>query len=320
MIRFGILGTARIARAFFGQPLKHAEIIAIASREKSKADAFGAEYGIRRCYGRYEALLADQDIQAVYIPLPHHLHCEYVVKAANVKKHVLVEKPAALSVAEIEKTLTICKTKRVYFMEAFMYRFKRIHNRATEILRSGTLGELRYIDFNWCFNIRSLERSAFRLDRKTGGGALYDLGIYGIDFVRYLTGGEPELLKAVVRREAIDGVDMFAHACFKVGHVFATAACGYDRDANYYAVGGELGSIYVPGSLSGRYAENILHVHLLEGDRRYDERFPPENPYVSELDYFARCIEQGEEPLPGATNSLRNIQVLEKIFEHHKSI
>lgn len=314
MIKVGILGTARIARAFFSAPLRNAEIVAIASREKSKAEAFGAEFNIPRCFGSYEELLADPGIDAVYIPLPQHLHCEYTLKAAEARKHVLVEKPAALSTAEAQSMIAACERHDVYLMEAFMYRFKSIVRRMKEVVASGEIGLVNYIDLSWCFNIRQVVRSQFRLDRSQGGGAMYDLGVYGIDFVRFITGDEPRFVQGSIYRESPDGVDMFSHIEYHAGNVVAVATAALNTDANYVSIGGTLGSLFARAALAGNQVENILQVHLLKGDVLREERFPPENPYITELDYFARCIERKEQPIPGGENSLKNLRLVEEVF------
>ena len=314
MVRVGILGTARIARAFFGRALQNAVFTAVASRDKARADAFGAEFGIHRRYGSYEDLLRDPEVDAVYIPLPQHLHCEYTIKAARAGKHVLAEKPLALNVPEVESMVSACRENGVFLMEAFMYRFKRIQHRVKDIISSGRIGTVTYIDFNWCFHIRTLTRSAFRMDRRTGGGALYDLGIYGIDFIRFITGAEPQLLSAHLHREPPDGVDLFSHAVFRIGDATAAVTAAFNTDANYYAVCGEKGSLYARAGLAGRWMENVLHMHLLWDDQSLEERFPPENPYISELEYFARCIEEKQRPFPDGENSLRNIGILEEVL------
>ena len=320
MVRIGILGTARIARAFFGQPLQNAEIVAIASMEKAKAEAFGAEFNIPRRYDSYEALLADSWIDAVYIPLPHHLHCEYTIKAAQRGKHILVEKPAALTAHEVKAMIAASKQNGVFLMEAFMYRFKRIQQRVMEIISSGQIGKVTYIDFNWCFHIGTLARSAFRMDKATGGGALYDLGIYGADFIRFIMNAEPQLLNAQIHRDSSDGVDMFAHAVFKIGDATATVTAAFNTDANYYAICGEKGSLFARAALAGRWTENVLQMHLLGGDDLTEEKFPPENPYITELEYFARCIENNQSPFPDGENGLKNITIVEEIFSRGNRI
>ena len=315
MIRLGILGTAHIAKSFFGGTVEGVEIVAIASRNREKAETFGDEFAIPQRFGSYDELLADHSINAVYIPLPPYLHCEYVVRSALAGKHVLVEKPAALTTAELHLMRKACQDNGVLFMEAFMYRFKAIHLSVKDLVASGNIGNIKYVDFNWCFNIGALRRSTFRLKREAGGGALYDLGVYGVDFLHFISGGAPLLKESHTRREEPNGVDMFGHLVLTVGNVIATVTAGYNTDANYYTISGELGSIHVPGSVSGRQVENVMQVHLIDGDRRYEVRFPAENPYHGELRYFGECIMKHEEPATGFDNSLRNIGLIEKALE-----
>jgi D-xylose 1-dehydrogenase (NADP+, D-xylono-1,5-lactone-forming) len=314
MIRVGILGTARIARALFTAPLHNASIVAIASREKSAAEAFGSEFGIPRRYGSYDQLLDDNEVDAVYIPLPQHLHCEYTVKAARAGKHVLVEKPAALTSNEVREMNNTCRAHSVYLMEAFMYRFKSAVKRIREIVASGEIGTLNLINFNWSFNIRRVRRGAFRTDPALGGGSMYDLGIYGIDFVRYMTGAEPEIVHSTLYRETPDGADMMAHVEYRSGNTTAVCTSGLLTDANLLLLGGSLGSITARAGLAGNVVENSIQVHLLEGDKLREERFGPENPYVAELDYFADGIKRKSAPQPDGENSLKNLQIIEAVF------
>lgn len=314
MIRFGILGTAQIARAIFRHPLEGVEVAAIASRDRSRARAFAREFNIPGVFGSYEDLLADSTIDAVYIPLPHHLHTRYAVKAAEAGKHVLLEKPAAPNCRELRSILRACRLHRVLFMEALMYRFLRVHNRAKEIVKQGTIGELRYIDYNLSFDAAARGVTGFRLDRAQGGGALYNLGIYGVDFLRFVSEGEPEFIRSFMRREEGDGIDLFTHAVYSIGGIVATLTTGFTCDANSYTLAGSLGSIHNPVALSGRYDPQILSIHLHNGNRRYEEPFAAEMPYKWEMEYFARCIEQKEEPFLGPENSLNNMRMIDEIF------
>jgi xylose dehydrogenase (NAD/NADP) len=297
MIRIGILGTAAIARPFFGAPLHHACITAIASRSASKAAAFAKEFGIPVHYGCYDELLADPSIDAVYVPLPPALHAEWTIRAARAGKHVLLEKPAAPSSADVERMIEACEAARVVYMEAFMYRFKAIHRHVRQLVTSGTLGPLRFIDFSWCFNIE----------------ALNDLGIYGVDFLRYLGMPAPTVVHATIERHGGNGVDSFAHIVLRSGSTLVALTAGFTCDANYCTLGGEKGSVYVPGSLAGRVVPNAVHMHLFENDQRSEEVFPAENPYVAEMDHFAQCIERNIRPESNGEGSLSNIRVLEEI-------
>ncbi|MEK7670741.1 MAG: Gfo/Idh/MocA family oxidoreductase [Bacteroidota bacterium] len=311
-IRFGILGTASIARALIGQQFEHLALSAVASRDINKANTFGDEASIPKRFGNYEALLADSTIDAVYIPLPQHLHCEYAIKAAEAKKHVIVEKPAALNSSEVERMSAACKTKNVLFMEAFMYRFKRVHNRAKEIVQEGTIGKLRYMNFAWSHAFANRGGVGFRLQKELGGGCLLDLGVYGVDWIRFITEAEPTMLNAHIHRRE-DALDVFALATYKADDVLATMTCGYTTDANYYFLSGEKGSIFSPVALSRRVLPNVLHIHLLGSDKTYSEEFPAENAYKLELEYFAQCIKNNQRPFLDAENAKKNLRLIEEI-------
>jgi xylose dehydrogenase (NAD/NADP) len=314
MIRFGILGTAKIARAFFRHPLEGVEITAIASRDRERGEQFAREFGIPRVFASYEDLLADPVIDAVYIPLPQHLHAVYCIKAASAGKHILVEKPAALNTRELRSILRSCRLHRVLFMEAFMYRFLRVHNRAREIVLEGTIGPLRYIDFNLSVNAAALGLGGTRFERSMGGGALYDRAIYGADFLRFITAAEPGLFRSFMEREPGGGVDLFTHALYRIGPVFAAMTVGFTADANSYTLCGERGSVHNPVAISGRSDPQLLSIHLHDDNRRYQETFPAGMPYKWEMEYFARCIENGEEPFLGPDNSLGDMAMLDELF------
>ncbi|MEO8168051.1 MAG: Gfo/Idh/MocA family oxidoreductase [bacterium] len=314
-VRFGILGTASIARALIRQTYEHVELYAVASRDLSKANAFADQAAIPRRFGSYDELIAAPDIDAVYIPLPQHLHCEFAVKSVEAGKHVLVEKPAALSVKEIDLIDSACRKNNVLFMEGFMYRFKRVHNRAKELIDDGTIGPLRYMNFSWSHAIVNRGHAGFRLQKELGGGCLLDLGIYGVDWIRFITEGKPALLQSYLQRDE-SGLDVFAHATYKLNDVLATMTCGFTTDANYYFLSGEKGSIYSPVALSGRQLPNVLHVHLLGSDKHWIEEFPAENPYKLEMEYFARCIQHNERPFLDAENARSNFVLIEEILSH----
>lgn len=313
MVRIGILGTANIARLFFGGTLRHARFVAVASRSQERAEAFAAEFGLERWYGSYDDLLADHRIDAIYIPLPHHLHAAYSILAARAGKHVLVEKPAALSREEFLRARDACRQSGVLLMEGMMYRFKAIHARVRALVNEGRIGRVRHIDFSWCLPMRTLPRSRFRLDAASGGGALNDVGVYGADLLHKFLGPSLHAISATIVREEEGGVDIFTQAlCLSVAAT-ATLTCGYGVDANYYVVGGEEGSLHVPGSVSGRVMENVLQIHLVKDDIRKVEVFPAENPYHALVDHFAECIEAGTTPLITTDETLRNITFLDQI-------
>ena len=140
--------------------------------------------------------------------------------------------------------------------------------------------------------------------------------MYGVDWIRFVTGAEPLLLNAYVHRREPDGLDVFAHATYTIDGILACMTCGFTTDANYYFLSGEKGSIYSPVALSGRVLPNNLHIHLLAADKNHVEHFPAENAYVLELDYFAQCIKQKRPPFLDGDNAIRNLNLIEEIAAH----
>ncbi|MEK9137823.1 MAG: hypothetical protein AAB393_11925, partial [Bacteroidota bacterium] len=137
---------------------------------------------------------------------------------------------------------------------------------------------------------------------------------YGIDFMRFISGLEPRLVSALMHRDSPDGVDVFMHAEFIVGDLCATVTAAFNTDANYYTICGERGLLYARAAPAGRFVENSMHIHLIDGDKNIEERFAPENAYLAELEYFAQCVERGTQPHPDGENSLKNLQIVEDVF------
>jgi predicted dehydrogenase len=190
----------------------------------------------------------------------------------------------------------------------------KIHQRMKELIKSGTFDELRYINFNFCFDIVKRGLMGFRRERSLGGGALYDLGIYGVDFIRYMTDSEPTLLWSKVNRKNGDGIDLFTHAVFQSGNIISTMTCSYDTDANDITLSCRGGRIYSPLGISGKLFPNKIDIRRAGGDERYEEHFPAEDPYNAETEYFAKCVENKEEPFLGIENSIGNMKMLEEII------
>lgn len=315
MIHYGILGTARIARAFAREKPQNAEISAIASREINKAKKFADEFHIPRAYGTYEDLINDRNIDAVYIPLPHHLHHEYTIKCAQAGKHVLCEKPAALSVQEMTNMTDICKKHGVLFMEAFMYRFLPVHKRVKELVDTGTIGKLRYIDFNLCITLKSSLVSTFRWNKALGGGALFDLGVYGINFSRHMTASEPQVIKSLIYREKPESIDELALITLQCANVVANITVSFITQAYDYTLSGDGASIQVPFCTTGRLIPNKLILKFHDNFEEKVETFDPVNSYKAEAEYFAQCIEKRQRPILDGEDSVKTLKVLEETFK-----
>jgi predicted dehydrogenase len=196
-IRWGILSTANIGRVAVVpaiQASSNGEVVAVASRDRSKLEAFADQAGIPRRHHGYQALLEDPQVDAIYLPLPNSLHREWTILAAQRGKHVLCEKPIALTAAECEEMDRIAAANRVKAMEAFMYRFHPRTARVVELVGSGAIGEPRFI--RSAFTFRLSRPDNIRLVSALGGGALMDVGCYCVNLSRTVAAAEPEAVEA----------------------------------------------------------------------------------------------------------------------------
>ena len=191
VLGWGLLGTARINRMLI-PPLRVSpgnRLVAVASRDAARAFAYAREWGIERAYGAYDALLEDPAVDAVYIPLPNHLHAEWTVRAARAGKHVLCEKPLALSVAEVDEIEAAARGAGVVVAEAFMYRHHPQTRHARELVARGAIGEVRFIRGSFSFPLT--RPGDLRLRPEWGGGCLWDVGCYPLSFSRFVLASEP---------------------------------------------------------------------------------------------------------------------------------
>jgi len=244
-VRLGILSTAHINRLVI--PGAHAsdkvELVAVASRERSRAEEYARKWNIERAYGSYEALLDDPDVDAVYISLPNTLHCEWSIRAVEAGKHVLCEKPLSRHPADVEEAFDAAERAHRLLTEAFMYRHNPQTARVVELIRDGAVGELRLVRSAFSYSLYDAENIRLRLDVE--GGSLMDVGCYCVSGSRLLA-GEPETVygQAYVGPTRTDWV--FTGAMTFPGDVLAQFDCGTclpERD-ELEAVGSE-GSLFL---------------------------------------------------------------------------
>ncbi|NJN15286.1 MAG: Gfo/Idh/MocA family oxidoreductase [Oscillochloris sp.] len=207
MANWGIIGTGRIAGKFAGAVAVSSSerIVAAASRDPVKAAAFAEQYGIPRSYGSYAELLADPDLSCIYLALPNALHAEWSIKAAEAGKHVLCEKPLAVSAAEAETMYAAARTNGVWLMEAFMYRFHPQTLKLQELLVSGVIGTVKQVRASFSFLVRDGANNV-RLSAELAGGALMDVGCYCVNAARLAVGERPRRAFAAAQL-AFSGVD-----------------------------------------------------------------------------------------------------------------
>jgi len=207
-LRFGVLGTAKIAREKVIPPMQRAtrcEVVAIASRDVAQARQVAGRLGIARVHEGYEALLAEPEVDAVYVPLPNHLHLPWSTRAAEAGKHVLCEKPIGLTAAEAEALIAVRNRTGVRIQEAFMVRTHPQWLEARRLVRSGRIGELKAICGH--FSYRLTDPANIRNVAAWGGGGLLDIGCYPITTARFVTGQEPRRVAALIERDPVLGID-----------------------------------------------------------------------------------------------------------------
>ena len=219
-LRFGVLGAAKIAREKVIPPLMRAErcaVTALASRDAARAAEVAGRLGIGRSYGSYEDLLADPEIDAIYNPLPNHLHVPWTIKAAQAGKHVLCEKPIGLDAAECAQLIAARDRTGVVIQEAFMVRTHPQWLRARDIVRSGRIGELKAIHGHFSYHL--VDPANVRNVAEWGGGGLLDIGCYPINTSRFVTGLEPARVAALIERDPATGIDRLGTAILDYGPV-----------------------------------------------------------------------------------------------------
>jgi predicted dehydrogenase len=322
-VRWGILSTADIGMTKVTpaiQAAENCEVVAIASRDRARAAAAAAELGIPAAYGTYEELLAADDIDAVYIPLPNDLHAEWTVKAAGAGKHVLCEKPLALSAPEAEEMVRACERASVKLAEAFMYRHHPTWVEAVRLLRNGAIGELQGVQ-SW-FSYYNDDPENIRNRPENGGGAIMDIGCYNINASRMLFDAEPVRIEAAVRRDPVMGIDTLSSAVLEFpGGGQATFTCSI-RSEDYQRVHivGSTGriEIEIPFNIPPNRETRILLT--VGGDPPVAPVtetlvFPAEDQYTIQARLFAQAIlDDSPVPVP-VSDAIANMKAIDSILE-----
>lgn len=317
-VRWGILGTAAIAREAMIPAMRTApycdrlELLAMASRRLPRAQAVAQRWSIERAYGSYEALLADPEIDAVYIPLPNHLHVPYSILALEAGKHVLCEKPLALSLVDAQRLEAVARRHpRLKLMEAFMYRFHPQWRWAQRIIAEGQIGALQKIETRFSFFD---DNPASILHRpEWGGGALMDIGCYGVSLSRWLFAAEPMQVKGSMQIDRHFGVDRTFTGLLEFTAGTAKFVCS-TREPSFQRVEatGALGrlTLEVPFNPPN---DQTCRALLEAGGAAQTVAFAPGDQYGLQADAFSRAIqEQADVPTPLA-DALANMQVIDAL-------
>lgn len=324
-LRWGILGTGNIARQFC-QGVAGAErcvLAAVGSRSVGSARSFAAEHRIPTAHPGYQALVADAEVDAVYVALPNTLHLQWTLAALEAGKHVLCEKPLALSAAQAEQMFDAASSQGLLLMEGFMYRCHPLIRQALERVASGAVGQVRLVRTSFCYAARSVEHN-IRFAPELGGGALLDVGCYCVDFSRLVAGAEPSSVQLVSQRHA-SGVDRAVAGLMEFpGGVLAQFSCAMDVQADNAAqICGDQGHLVLPvpwkpGAVGAQYTIRRQTPPRMDGGgsapepvtRQVDAGKPL---YALEADDFAAAVLDGATPAMSPQDSLGTARALDRL-------
>lgn len=318
-VRWGVLGYARIARESLIPAIQrssNSEFHAIASREESKLAECRARFNVPKTYRSYDELLRDPEVDAVYVPLPNSLHREWTIKAAEKGKHVLCEKPIALNAAECREMIAACAANKVTLMEAFMYRYTDRTSKVLDVLKSGVLGEIKFVSSTFRFLLAN--PASVKLKPELGGGALYDVGCYPINFAGMvadkIAGKAGSSLPESISAESVrtNGVDMIFSALLKYpSGLIASLNCGFNAQKRIFSeIIGAKGALEIPDT----FFDNAGALTLTVGEERREIPVEQSDRYRLEVEDFADAILKKCATHFSLAETQRNMEVMDKLF------
>lgn len=318
-VNWGVLGAAKFAREHMARAIHEAEgarLFALATSDPVKAEGFRAFCPDLKIHQGYEALLADPEVEAVYIPLPNHLHVDWTRKALEAGKHVLTEKPIAMAAAEIDALIELRDGSGLFATEAYMIVHHPQWQRARALVEEGAIGRILHADAAFSYDNRA-DTGNIRNRPETGGGSIPDIGVYAYGSVRWVTGAEPVALRSRIQRE--NGVDTFAQVLAEMGgpggRFTYTAMTSMRLPPRQEVVfQGEAGLIRMTAPFNaGLYGEAQLHM-LRPGRPDHIERFPGARQYRNQVEAFGRRIRDGA-PYPWLLEDARGTQaMIDRVF------
>jgi predicted dehydrogenase len=316
-VRWGVLSTANIGVAKVIPAMQKGTFVAfnaLASRNHEKGKAAAAQLGIPQVYGSYEELLADPNIDAVYNPLPNHMHVPWSIKALEAGKHVLCEKPIAMSSSEAQKLADAARQHpQLKVMEAFMYRFHPQWKSARQMVNEGKIGELKTV--HSFFSYHNVDANNIRNIAEAGGGAMMDIGCYTISLSRYIFGAEPLRVSAVVEYDPNFKTDRFSSAILDFGRGTATFTCStqlvsYQR-VNIYGTTGRI-EIEIPFNAP---PDKPCKIWYQNGDDIEEIQFDICDQYTLQGDAFSQAILNNTSVPTPIEDAVANMKVIETVFK-----
>lgn len=319
-VRWGVLGVGKHFTQRVLLPLQNSELIevaAVASRDAVKAREAAERFGIRSWYGSYEQLVADPTLEAVFIPLPNHLHAEWVRKCAEAGKAVLCEKPLAMNAGEAQACLDYCRKKGVRLMEAFMYRFHPQWRRALELVGVGEIGSVRVVHTS--FGYHNTDPGNIRNILDFGGGALMDIGCYAVSVPRLLLRAEPQRVIGLVSRDPAFRTDVLSSAILDFGEGRATFTVGTQVFPHQRVeVIGTSGRICVHLPFNA-FPDSPARLTVTTGVGEREPVLPAVDHYGLEFEEFSRALRE-DRPVPTPPeDAVANQKVLDALSASSRS-
>ena len=319
-IKLGVIGISGHLLTRIMLPLTTSntvEIVALASRNLDKSKEAAANWQISKAYGSYEALLDDPEIEAVYIPLPNHLHLEWVKKSILVGKHVICEKPLTMNALETKEIMDLAKEKHVKVMEAFMYRFHPKWKMVRELIKVKGIGEINAI--HTIFTYKNDDPKNIRNNKEYGGGALMDIGCYAISTARFIMNTEPNKVLGMLHYSDLYGTDVLSSGIMDFGEARAlftvSTSTHPTQKVSIYGTGGLI-EILIPFNDHYDVKGQVKVVNSL-GERMVT--FEPTNQYDALFSAFAKAIRE-DAPVPISLNdSYMNMRIIDQLFESGKT-
>jgi predicted dehydrogenase len=308
-VRFGILSTARINRLVLpaARESDRVDVVAVASREPGRAEAYAREHRIERAYGSYEELLADPEVDAIYNPLPNSMHVEWSIRALEAGKHVLCEKPLSRHPADVERAFDAAEEAGRVLTEAFMWRHNPQAARLKELVEGGAVGEPRVVRAAFSFTIT--DDANIRLAADLDGGALMDVGCYCVSGCRFLAGEPERVFGTGVFERGVDTV--FAATMTFAGGVVGQFDCGFRLPArDELEVVGTEGSIFLDDPWHAR----VPVIEVRRGDDVEEIVLEQVDSYRLELENLADAVEGKGELLLGRDFSVPQARVIDALY------
>lgn len=313
-LRWGILGVAKINQRLIPSfaAAKNADLRAIASRSLEKAKSAAHDAGIRVAYGSYEELLRDPDIDAVYIPLPNHLHAEWSQRAAEAGKHVLCEKPLCPTADEARKLVEFFHDRGVRLMDGFMWPHHPRTARMRELIDNGAIGQVTHVNAAFTFEL-GLDPSNIRLQASMGGGSLLDVGCYPVYGIRWAMDEEPVSVWATATMH--NGVDLRMSGTLKFpGGRTANFDCGFTLPfRGWMEVVGTTGTLRIPDMW---LPPEVATFEIERDDRRIERSAMPSADQIAcMIEEFGKAVIEKRDPVPSPEEAIRTLRVLDALAQ-----